>query len=132
MSHGKLEMLRHVYEAGSRGDWDEALRQLHPDGEVTFQAGPKAGKHQGREAAKAVLSDLTAAFDAWIAEPVEFFEDGDQVVVIVNNRLRPKGGTGGEFAYRNGHIWTIRDGTILSLVTYPNPEEALEAAGLRD
>lgn len=131
MSQEQVEILRRVYEAGNRGDWDEALRHVHPDVEVVFQAGPNAGKHRGHEEAKAVLSDLTAAFDAWIMEPVELFEDRDQVVVIVNNRLRPKGGTGGEFAYRNGHIWTIRDGIILSLVGYPNPEEALEAAGLR-
>ncbi len=80
----------------------------------------------------AVLSDLTAGFDAWIAEPLEFAESGDQVVVVVKNRLRPKGGTGGEFEYRNGFIWTIRDGTILSVVGYPNPEAALEAAGLSE
>jgi ketosteroid isomerase-like protein len=65
-------------------------------------------------------------------EPLEFLESEDRVVVIVRNRLRPKGGTGGEFEYRNGHIWTIRDGTIMSLVGYPNPEDALEAAGLSE
>jgi hypothetical protein len=44
---------------------------------------------------------------------------------------RPKGGTRGEFAYRNGIIFTIRSGMVLSMVGYPTPEEALEAAGLR-
>ena len=53
-------------------------------------------------------------------------------MVVVKNRLRPKGGTGGEFEYRNGFIWTIRDGTILSVVGYPNPEAALKAAGLSE
>ena len=54
------------------------------------------------------------------------------VVAIVNNRLRPKGGTSGEFEYRSGEIWTIRDGATLSMVGFPNPEGALEAAGLRE
>ncbi|MEK6272572.1 MAG: nuclear transport factor 2 family protein [Actinomycetota bacterium] len=131
MSQENVEILRHVYNAASRGDWDGGLRDAHPDCEARFVAGPQAGTHRGRDEIVAALSDVTAAFDAWIIEPLEFFESGDQTVVIARNRLRPKG-TGGEFEYRNGHIWTIRDGTILSLVGYPNPEEALEAAGLSE
>ncbi len=104
----------------------------HPDLELTFKVGPQAGAHRGRDAAIAVASDITAGFDAWILEPLKFFESEDQVVVIVRNRLRPKGGTGGEFEYRNGHIWTFRDGRVSSLVGYPNPEGALEAAGLKE
>jgi uncharacterized protein len=131
MSQENVEILRRVYDAASRGDWDAGLRDAHPDCEATFQAGPQAGTHRGRDEIVAALSDVTAAFDAWIIEPLEFFESGDQTVVIARNRLRPKG-TGGEFEYRNGHIWTIRDGTILSLVGYPNREGALEAAGLSE
>jgi hypothetical protein len=52
-------------------------------------------------------------------------------VVIVRNRLRPKGSSA-ELEFRNGHIWTIQDGTILSLVAFPSPEEALETAGLSE
>ena len=132
MSPENVEILRRVYDAASRGDWDAGLRDAHPDFEATFEAGPQAGTHRGRDEIVAVASDVTAGFDAWILEPLEFFESEGQVVVIVRNRLRPKGGTGGEFEYRNGHIWTIRDGTILSLVGYPNPEEALHAAGLQE
>jgi hypothetical protein len=60
---------------------------------------------------------------------VELIDGGDQVVAIVNNRFRPKGGTSGEFEYRNGFVFAIRDGLIASAVGYPTPEEALEAAG---
>ncbi len=51
-------------------------------------------------------------------------------MAIVNNRLRPKGGASGEFDFRNGHIWTIRDGIVLSMVGFATPDEALTAAGL--
>jgi hypothetical protein len=54
---------------------------------------------------------------------MDFFESGDQVVVAVNNRLRPKGGTAGEFAYRNASVFTIRNGTVVSVVGYPTPED---------
>jgi ketosteroid isomerase-like protein len=131
MSQEKVEILRRMYEAASRGDWESAFRDVHPDCEATFMAGFTAGTYQGREEIEAGLSDVRS-FDVWISEPLEFFESGDQIVVIVRNRLRPKGGTGGEFEYRNGQIWTFRDGTIVSLVQYATPEETLEAMGLSE
>jgi len=131
MSQENVEMVRCVYDAFNREDWDAAFRDADPDFEATFQRGPNAGTHRGRENLQARLLDARAAFDAWLAEPVELLESGEQVVVIVKNRLRPKGSSG-EIEFRNGHIWTIRDGTILSLLGYPSPDDALEAAGLRE
>ena len=131
MSEENVEIIRRVYDALNRNDWDAAFRDAHPDIEITLQRGPLAGTHRGRERPQAVFRDVRAAFDAWIMEPSEFLESGNQVVAIVKNRLRPKG-TDTEFETRNGHLWTIRDGTILSLKGFPNPDDALEAAGLRE
>jgi ketosteroid isomerase-like protein len=128
MSQENIEIVRRVYDAHNQRDWDAAFRDAHPEFEMTFQRGPNAGTHRGRERVQAMLLDQRAAFDSWIAEPLEMHESGEQVVVIIRNRLRPKG-SGAEFEFRNGHIWTIRDGTILSLVGFPSPEEALEALG---
>ena len=66
-----------------------------------------------------------------IWEPEEFFEGGDQIVVFIKIRSRPKGGNV-DMEVRVGNVWTIRDGTILSLQTFPVHEEALEAAGLSE
>ena len=131
MSQENVEIVRRVYDAGNRNDWDAAFRDAHPEFEATFQRGPNAGTHRGRERVQAVLLDQRAAVDVWIMEPLELRESGEHVVAIVRSRLRPKGSSA-EFEFRNGHIWTIRDGTILSLVGFPSPEEALEAAGLRE
>jgi ketosteroid isomerase-like protein len=130
MSQENVEIVRRSYDAGNQGDWDGAFRDTAPDFELTFKAGPNAGTHRGREEVQSVFQDLLSGFDLWIMEPVEFFESGDQVVVVVNNRLRPRGGTSGEFEYRNGHIWTIRDGVVVSMIGFATPEEAIEAAGL--
>ena len=131
MSQENVEIVRRIYDA-DRGDWDEVFRYAAPDIEVTFKAGPRAGTHRGREEVQAVLEDVAAGFEVWISEPVEFFESGDRIVVIVDNRLRPKGGTSGEFEFRNGHIWTIRDGMVVSLLGFATAEETLEAAGLSE
>jgi ketosteroid isomerase-like protein len=132
MSQENVEIIRRVYEAARRGDFEAGFRDAHPEFEVTFKAGPNSGTHRGRDEIQEVFEDLLAGFDFWVMEPVELIEQDERVVAIVNNRLRPKGGIGGEFDYRNGHIWTIRNGAILSLVGFPSPEEALEAAGLRE
>jgi ketosteroid isomerase-like protein len=132
MSQENVEIVRRGYDAGNQGDWDAVFRDTAPDFEVTFKAGPNAGTHRGREAVESVFRDLLSGFDFWIMEPVEFRESGDQVVVVVDNRLRPEGGTSGEFEFRNGHVWTIRDGAALSMVGFETSEEALEAAGLSE
>ncbi len=132
MSQENVEIVQRMYDAFNREDADAVFRNTHPDFEVTFKEGPRAGTHRGREALQEVVDDLRSGFDSWIVEPMDFFESGDQVVVVVNNRLRPKGGTAGEFAYRNASVFTIRNGAVLSVVGYPTPEDALEAAGLRE
>ena len=33
---------------------------------------------------------------------------------------------------RNGHLWTLQEGRILSMESFPDPAEALEAAGLSE
>jgi uncharacterized protein len=131
MSEENIEIVRSIYEALNRVDWDAATRQTDANFEVTFQRGPNAGTHRGRDSIQAILADQREAFDAWVIQVELVFDSGDRVVALIKSRLRPKG-TDAEFEIRNGHIWTIRDGVAVSLRGYPNPEEALEAAGLSE
>ena len=130
MSEENVEIVRRIYDAFNRDDPDAVFRHAHPDLAVTFKEGPRAGTHRGRDVLQEVADDLRHGFEYWIFEPLKLIDSEDQVVAIINNRLRPKGGSSGEFSYRNGSIFTIRDGMVLSMVGYPTPEEALEAAGL--
>ena len=134
MSQENVELVRRLYDRIDKDGWEAAFATggLHPDCELIFVAGPRAGTHRGVEQIQAVLADLQAGFDSWIAEPEEVLESGDQVVVTHHNRLRPNGGDGGELEYRNGFVYTISDGLIVSAVGYPTPAEALEAAGLSE
>jgi ketosteroid isomerase-like protein len=90
MSRENVEIIRRMYDALNREDRDAVFRNTHADFEVTFVEGPRAGTHRGREALEEVADDLRAGFESWIFEPLDFFESGDQVVAVVNNRLRPK------------------------------------------
>ena len=78
---------------------------------------------------QALFEDQRAAFDASVTEPEQLIDRGDQVVAIVKTRLRPKGSSA-EFEIRNGHVWTIREGAVVSMRGFPEPETALEAVGL--
>ncbi len=133
MSQENVELVRRFYDRIDQDGWEAAFAAgLHPDCGLIFVAGPQAGTHRGAAQIQAAVADLQAGFDSWIAEPEEVLESGDQVVVTHRNRLRPKGGDGAEFEYRNGFVYTISDGLIVSAVGYPTPEEALEAAGLSE
>jgi ketosteroid isomerase-like protein len=131
MSQENVEIVRSIYTALNEDDWDAASRLADPEVEVTFQRGPNAGTHRGRDSIRAVLMDQREAFDAWIIEIERVLDQGDEVVAVIRSHLRPRG-TDAEFEMRNGHIWTLRGGVAVSLRGFPNPEEALEAAGLRE
>jgi uncharacterized protein len=129
MSQDNVEIVRAIYGALNRGDWDAVFCNAHPDFELTLLRGLDEGTHQGRRKVQRILEDQRTAFDAWIVEPEQLIENGDQVVVIVMSRVRPKG-TSAQLELRNGHIWTIREGVIMSMRGFPDPKEALEAAGI--
>ena len=131
MSEENVEIVRRVYDALNHSDWDAVFRDAHPGFEVTLRRGLSAGTHRSREKVQAILLDQREAFDAWLMEPSELYESGEQVVAVVKSRVRPKGSSA-EIELRTGHIWTIRDGKIVSMVGFPNADDALEAAGLSE
>jgi ketosteroid isomerase-like protein len=133
MSEENVGLVRAIYEPLNRGDWPGVFRDAHPDFEITIttQAGATAGTYRGQEAVRKQIEDLVSPFEAWTVEPEEFFEGGDQVVAYVKVCARPKGGSI-DIEVRNGHLWTIRNGTVRSMKTFAVGEEALEAAGLRE
>jgi ketosteroid isomerase-like protein len=131
MSQENVEIVRPIYDSLTRRDWDAVFRDTHPDFEMTTQRGPTAGTNRGREAVQAFIEDAMAAFDNLVFEPEEVLENGDQVVAVVTTRARPKEGSV-DIVVRNGHLWTVRDGTIFSMTSFPAPGKALEAAGLSE
>jgi ketosteroid isomerase-like protein len=131
MSQENVEAVRRFYEALNMRDWDAVFRDTHPDFQMTTQRGPEAGTHRQREEVQAFGEDYIAAFDSMIFEPEQFLEKDDQVLVLLTRRARPKG-SGVDLVVRNGHLWTVRDGTLLSVASFPDPEEGLKAMGLRE
>ena len=131
MSQENVDIVRRVYDFLNRRDWEGVFRDAHPDFEMTTQRGPTAGTRRGQEVVQGFVEEYMGSFEDLIWEPEQFFDGGDQIVVFVKIRSRPRGGNV-DMEVRIGNLWTIRDGAILSLKTYPVREEALEAAGLSE
>jgi hypothetical protein len=130
MSKADIETLRGVYEAISRGDWDAAFRDAHPGLEYkVLDRDPGTGTYRGREEVRRVLEDQLEAFEEVVAEPEEFFRRGDQIVVFVRVRSRPRGSSA-TVEIHVAHLWTMRDGKAARFELFPVREEALEAVGL--
>jgi uncharacterized protein len=128
MSQADIETLRRCYDAASRRDWDGALDGMDED--VVWKS-VRAGTHQGHDEVRRFFVDLTAAFEEVVFEPEEFIDAGDRVVVMVRFGARPLG-AGATIENRIGHLWTMRDGKVIRCETFPQREDALEAAGLRE
>ena len=132
MSHENVEIVRSIYEAFNRRDWDAVFRDQHPDGELLLPPGAINKQiHRGREEIQAYWEDMLSAFEWASAEPERLIEKGDQVVAIVKTRVQPKR-TSVEIEITNGHVWALRDGKTVSMRLFPEPETALEAAGLSE
>jgi ketosteroid isomerase-like protein len=130
MSQADIETLRSLYETISRGDWDAGFHTVSPDFEYKLpDRDPLAGTYRGRENARRVLEDQLGAFEEAVAEPEEFFERGDRIVVFLLVRSRPRGSSA-TIAIRVAHLWTMRDGEPARCELFAVREEALEAVGL--
>jgi ketosteroid isomerase-like protein len=77
------------------------------------------------------IKDWLQSFEQLTTVPERFIDAGDQVVVIAEWRGRGK--ASGVFTkWRFGVVWTLRDGKVISLVSYTDPAAALESVGLSE
>jgi ketosteroid isomerase-like protein len=129
MSHGNVEILRRLWEASERGDWESAFRDVAPNHELDWSRGRGPllpGVHRGEEAQR-LLIDFLESWQSVRIEPHEFIEVGEHVVVPSTTDLVGRDGI--EVQARGTWTWTIRDGMIVRVCLYQDKQEALEAVG---
>jgi ketosteroid isomerase-like protein len=130
MSQSDIESLRARYEAVTRGDRAAIYRDVQPGFALkTPDQFPNAGMYLGSEEATRFVTEFWGAYEELIIEPEEFFENGDQIVVFLRPRLRPKGSSA-FVESRVANLWTMRDGKPIRCEWFPHREKALAAAGL--
>jgi ketosteroid isomerase-like protein len=142
MSQENVEIVRRIYEAFLRSDWDQpaqldaALARLaelfDPDVELHGTVG---GLSEGSVARG--LQRIRQEFEQWDAEawdesrlePERFIDGGNRVVVLQHEFRRGKG-SGVELETDTAVVFEVRDGRVTRIQGYMDRASALEAAGL--
>lgn len=107
-----VEIVERAYAAFADGDLDGVLADLHPDIEWQQAQGlPHGGVYRGvDEVRRNVFEPLDAEWwSEFAADPSEFLDAGDEVVVLGRYRGVAKG-TGKLLDVPFVHVWTMRDG----------------------
>jgi ketosteroid isomerase-like protein len=130
MTEENVEIVRRVYARWAVGDFSEG-DVFDPEVEFEMVDWPEAASSRGLDAMRRTWQAALAAWDDFRAEPYEFIESGDQVVVLTHAVGRGKG-SGAEVSADTATVWTFDGGKIVRLALYWDSAKALEAAGLRN
>jgi uncharacterized protein len=128
MSQENVEVVREIWDAYSRGDFDQI--RAHSDPAVVMisvEEGPLYG-------IEAVRKNQERWSEAWKDSETtvdEVIGVGDRVFVAARFRGRGRA-SGAEVQGRHFEVYTLRNGKVLRVDEYADREEALEAAGLSE
>jgi ketosteroid isomerase-like protein len=117
-------------EAITNGDRDAALALCHPEIEFLSMLGISGHSYFGHDGIREYFQDIESAWAEWSVDVERVAEGADgRVAIVMTMRARGQG-SGLELTDRTAHIWTLRDGKLLSNQLYREPEEALRELGL--
>ena len=126
MAARDVELLRRAWGAFARGDLTGATNVLDPNVRWYGAEDPDAETGcRNRDDALAFIQRALA--DGVTAEPLDFRDAGDRVVVVLQTHTPPEWG---EQPEPHGELVTVRDGKVTEMIVYPTVYEALVAAGL--
>ena len=133
MSQENVEIVRAAFEAGNRGDWDAAVKDVAPGTE--FDLSRANGPYRGvlrLDQWRQLIEDFSRTFESVRHEAREFIDAGEHILVSLTAYTRGRDGV--EATAHGSYVWTIRDGAVVRVCFYQEDQrhEALEAAGLRE
>jgi len=133
MSEGNLEVVRTLFRAFDRADYEAALEALDPEIEWQVPPGIAIGQevYRGRDEVWRGFGEWLGAWDTFRFEVEEMLDHGDHVVVGGMQVGRGRG-SGLEVRLPTFHVFTLRDGKVTRHRSYRDRTEALEVAGLSE
>jgi len=125
------ELITRMLREWNRADVDALLELFDAEVEVrpalsTFLA---STVYRGHEGIRAWYAETNEPWAELQAEPERFIDAGERTVVIIALHARVPGGRV-DVGARIAHVVTIRDGKIVRLDGYDEPDDAVAAAGL--
>jgi uncharacterized protein len=125
MSRANVEIVRSIYELWSR---QESARHLI-DPQLEY-VNPSYAVESGTQRSRSTLGKVREVYPDFRVDPERFLDAGEDVVVI--GIARGTSASGVQAQWRQGYVWTIRDGRAVRFRWFNNPEEALEAVALQE
>jgi ketosteroid isomerase-like protein len=131
MSQENVEIVRALFEAWNAADYETALSFYAPDVEWDGTNLPDGKIGRGHQAIIDHLVRWAAVWDDWTVEVERVVEaGGDQVIVFMRERGRSASGL--TMDERHSELYTLSDGKIVRRQGFSDPNQAFEAAGLRE
>jgi ketosteroid isomerase-like protein len=118
MSAANVELARRGFAAVQAGDLEAVEALLAPD--VTWHGGDPSGSSACHNRAEAIAYMRAARSRGPMAQLVDVVDAGERVVLILR---RPDGSLA-------ANLTTIQGGHVVEMRHYPDPSEALAAAGV--
>jgi ketosteroid isomerase-like protein len=131
MSQANVDVVRQLWEADRRRDWDAVYAAYAPDAVWEDHAGLWGdwGVARGPDGIRQAWRRWHEAFEEVEFEFGEVSEGGDHVVVTYHTRARGRG-SGIEVNQTLTLVWTLENGKVVQIRAYLDRAEALETVGL--
>jgi ketosteroid isomerase-like protein len=129
MSQENVDVVRGMWEAFLRRDFDQSLAAFHPEVEWDGTNLPDGTIARGHQAIIDHSARWFGMWEDWTINVDAFFDAGDEVVVIIRERGRSK--TGIDMDERHAEVYTLEEGRIVRRRGFSDTTQALEAVGLR-
>lgn len=125
MSLQNVELVRQIYRLWnarrSAGHLiDAQLEYVNPA--YAVESGVRRGRH--------ALGSIREVYPDFRVDTERFIDAGDDVVVI--GLASGTSASGVEVKWRQGYVWTVRDGIAVRFCWFNDPDEALAAAGIAE
>jgi len=127
---GERGPIRRQLEALNRGDWEGSIEGVDREVEwVVAKEHPGSRTIHGLDELRSYREDWGQMLGELTFEAEEVVDRGDLVVAV--GRVKGIGvGSGAEIEVPIGFVSRFRDGLVVRVEEYLDPEEALQAAGL--
>jgi ketosteroid isomerase-like protein len=130
MSQANVEIVRRSFDAFIRGDFEEAMREFHPD--IAYDLthiSPDGQLYEGHEGVRTGMRRWLGAWAEYRMEVDEYVDAGDSVVILFRESGRGKG-SGVRIEQSVAGVWALRDGKVVRVTPFLDRSEARRAAGL--
>ena len=130
MSTDAEKSVRRLADAITRGDPEAAVAVCDPAVRFLSVLAVSGRAYIGHDGIREYFDDVSSAWTEWRVDVhrVAAAPDG-RVAIVMTMHMRGKE-SGAALAQRTGHIWTLRNGKLLSNQPFREPEQALRAVGL--